>query len=101
MLDFGLLNWLDRSQVTYPAIFDQLAKPNGTFNGRDITMYVRRTNQLQLFGCLQEMVQVGFIDSRTIGCVASDVVLYVSLVFIIGVVAIRFFMAVLFGWFLS
>ena len=101
MLDFGLLNWLDRSQVTYPAFFDQLAKANGTFNGRDITMYVRRTNQLQLFSCLQETIQVGFIDSRTIGCVASDVVLYLSLVFIIGVVAIRFFMAVLFGWFIS
>jgi chitin synthase len=101
VLDFGLLNWLDRSQVTYPAFFDQLAKPNGTFNGKDITMYVQRTNQHQLLDCLQETIRVGYIDSRTIGCVASDVVLYLSLVFIIGVVAIRFFMAVLFGWFLS
>ena len=101
MLDFGLLNWLDRSQITYPTLFDQLAKANGTFNGKDITMYVQRTKQHQIFSCLQETIQVGFIDSRTIGCVASDVVLYVSLVFIIGVVAIRFFMAVLFGWFIS
>ncbi len=47
------------------------------------------------------ITRIGFIDSETIGCVASKVELYLSLVFIIGVVAIKFFMAVLFGWFLS
>ena len=41
----------------------------------------------------------GFIDIETIGCVASEVMLYLALVFIIGVVAIKFGMAVLFGWF--
>jgi chitin synthase len=51
--------------------------------------------------CLQDIIRVGFIDTQTIGCVASNVVLYISLVFIIGVVAIKFGMAVIFGWFLS
>ena len=75
--------------------------PNGTYNGRDITMQFYRSNQKSLGHCLQDIVTVGFIDTQSIGCVASEVVLYVSLVFIIGVVAIKFGMAVLFGWFFS
>ena len=45
--------------------------------------------------CLQDLVTIGFIDTSTIGCVASKVVLCLSLVFIIGVVAIRFVMVVM------
>jgi chitin synthase len=82
-------------------LYDELKAPNGTFNGKDITMWVYRSGVRQQFQCLQDTVTVGFIDTITIGCVASDVVLYVSLVFIIGVVAIKFCMAVIFGWFLS
>lgn len=59
------------------------------------------TNQRAVAECMLDVIRVGFIDSVTIGCIASDVVLYVSLAVIIGVVVIRFFMAVLFGWFLS
>ncbi|KAF8753934.1 Glycosyltransferase like family 2 [Rhizoctonia solani] len=50
---------------------------------------------------LKDLITVGFIDTSSIGCVASEVVLYVSLVFIIGVVSIKFAMAVIFGWFIS
>ncbi|KAG8816408.1 Chitin synthase, class 3 [Serendipita sp. 401] len=64
-------------------------------------MHLRRTNQMQLGYCLRDTIRVGFIDTQTIGCVASNVVLIVSLIFIIGVVAIKFAMAVIFGWFLS
>lgn len=74
---------------------------NGTFNGMDITMYIYRNKLKKYARCLQDIIQVGFVDSKTIGCVASDVVLYVSLVFIIGVVSIKFGMAVIFGWFVS
>jgi len=78
-----------------------MKNPDGTFNGRDITMMFLRNNQKHIGHCLQDVVTVGFIDTKTIGCVASSVVLYVSLVFIIGVVAIRFVMAVMFQWFYS
>lgn len=64
-------------------------------------MQIVRDSQRQLADCLVETVRVGFVDSETIGCVASSVVLYVSLVFIIGVVAIKFALAVTFGWVLS
>lgn len=101
VLDLGLLQWLSRAQVNYPRIFDDMKKANGTFNGKDMTMQFYRTNQQGLGHCLQDLVTIGFIDTNSIGCVASEVVLYLSLVFIVGVVAIRFFMAVMFQWFFS
>lgn len=96
-----MLKWLSRADVNFPSIFDELVKQDGTFNTRDITMQFYRNKQHDLGRCLQDIITVGFIDTNTIGCVASEVVLWVSLVFIIGVVTIRFAMAVLFGWFLS
>lgn len=101
VLDLNLLQWLDKKHVTYPDLFDQISKGNDTFRGHDITMMIYRTRQQSVARCLQDLTTVGFIDTNSIGCVASQVVLYVSLVFIIGVVSIRFGMAVLFGWFLS
>ncbi|TFK42082.1 glycosyltransferase family 2 protein [Crucibulum laeve] len=101
VLDLNLLQWLSRAQVNYPSIFDDMKKANGTYNNRDLTMVFLRTKQKNIGNCLQDLVTIGFIDTKTIGCVASEVVLYLSLVFIIGVVAIRFVMAVMFQWFFS
>ncbi|KAF9535696.1 glycosyltransferase family 2 protein [Crepidotus variabilis] len=101
VLDLNLLNWLSRAQVNYPRLFDDLKKPNGTYNGKDLTMLFYRTKQQPLGHCLQDLITIGFIDTNSIGCVASSVVLYLSLIFIIGVVAIRFIMAVMFQWFFS
>jgi len=98
VLDLNLLNWLTTAQVSYPPVFDALKRPNGTFNGKDLSMYFYRTNQRTLAHCLEDIITVGFIDTQSVGCVASDVVLYLSLIFIIGVVAIRFVMAVMFAW---
>lgn len=78
-----------------------MKRPDGTFNGKDLTMYFIRSKQKNIGHCLQDLVTIGFIDTNSIGCVASQVVLYLSLVFIIGVVAIRFVMAVMFQWFFS
>ena len=64
-------------------------------------MQMMRTHQQHLADCLVDIVRVGTIDSHSIGCVASDVVLYASLIVIIGVVVIKFSMAVIFGWFIS
>ena len=94
----NLLNWLTTAQVRYHPLFDVLKRPNGTFNAKDLSMYFYRTNQRTLGQCLEDIITVGFIDTQSVGCVASNVVLYLSLIFIIGVVAIRFVMAVMFAW---
>ncbi|RDB19306.1 Chitin synthase 3 [Hypsizygus marmoreus] len=101
VLDLNLLQWLSRAQVNYPTIFDQMKSANGTWNGKDLTMTLVRLGQQDVAHCLQDLITIGFIDTNSIGCVASSVVLYLSLIFIIGVVAIRFIMAVLFAWFFS
>ena len=101
VLDLNLLQWLSKAQVTYPALFDQMKTTNATYHAKDLTMLFTRTKQKQIGHCLQDIITIGFIDTKTIGCVASSVVLYISLIFIIGVVSIRFVMAVLFQWFFS
>ena len=101
VLDFNLLGWLDTSQVSYPAFFNTVRSRNATFAGQDITSYVERAKLDDIFLCFSDVIQVGFVDARSIGCVASDIVLYLSLVFILGAVGIKFGMAVVFGWFLS
>lgn len=87
--------------MQYPAFFDTVKNGNETYQNRDITMLMTRSGMDDIAACLSDVVRVGFIDSKSIGCVASDVVLYLSLIFIIGVVVIKFGMAVIFGWFLS
>ncbi|KAJ7146626.1 hypothetical protein C8R44DRAFT_845695, partial [Mycena epipterygia] len=100
VLDLELLAWLDPAQITFPSIFNDM-KVKGAYSNIDITMHLMRRNQMQLGHCLQDMISVGFIDTNSIGCVASQVLLYLSLIFILGVILIRFAMAVLFQWFFS
>lgn len=51
--------------------------------------------------CLVKTIRVGQIDTISIGCMFSEIVLYVSLVVILGVIVSKFALAVIFGWFLS
>jgi chitin synthase len=101
VIDMSLLQWLDPSQVSVPPFFDTMRNRNETFAGNDITALVERAGYTEMLECLVDVIQVGFVDSISIGCVASDIVLYLSLVFILGAVSIKFFMALYFGWFMS
>ncbi|KAJ7075591.1 chitin synthase [Mycena belliarum] len=101
VLDLELLAWLDPTQITYPAVFNEMKTAGSDWRNSDMTMRLMRTNQMALGHCLQDMITVGFIDTNSIGCVASQVLLYLSLIFIVGVVLIRFAMAVMFQWFFS
>ncbi|KAG2226467.1 hypothetical protein INT45_014211 [Circinella minor] len=51
--------------------------------------------------CLSMLIKVGSVDTLSIGCMTSEIVLYLSLVVILGVILTRFSLAVIFGWFLS
>lgn len=101
VLDLDRLQYLDKANINYPAFFDQLYPRNTTWANRDISSTAFKLHVTKEFDCLEQMVGVGQIDSQSIGCVASQVELYLSLVFILGVVLARFFMAVIFGWCLS
>ncbi|OZJ01637.1 Chitin synthase 3 [Bifiguratus adelaidae] len=50
---------------------------------------------------MADIIKVGVVDTSSIGCIASQIVLYASLCVILGVIIAKFALAVIFGWFLS
>lgn len=51
--------------------------------------------------CLVQVAKIGVIDSESVGCLMSHIVLYVSVAFIFSILAIKFLLAVYFEWFVS
>ena len=100
VLDLDLLAWFNTSQVSYPAEFDEL-RQNPAVKGVDVTHAFQSGSDKRLGQCLSEIIRVGSIDTETVGCIASKVVLYVSLVFILSIVLVKFFLALTFQWFFS
>lgn len=105
VLDLDLLEWFDETQVTIPARFTELrdrsTAANKAVHGRDITRAFQGSSDKQIAECLEQIIKVGSVDTDTVGCIASKVVLYVSLVLILSVVAARFVLAIIFQWFIS
>jgi chitin synthase len=104
VLDLDLLDWFDSSQVNIPTRFTELrdrsTAANKAVHGRDITRAFQTASDKQVAECLEEIIKVGSVDTETVGCIASKVVLYVSLVLILSVVAARFVLAIIFQWFI-
>lgn len=100
VLDLNLLTWFNTSQVSVPAEFDQI-RQNPAVRGVDVTLSMSSSRDKQIAQCLTEIIKVGSVDTATIGCIASEVVLYVSLAFILSIVVAKFLLALTFQWFLS
>ena len=100
VLDLDLLEWFNKSQVSYPSQFDDL-RTNPAIKGIDVTHAFQSGSNRALGQCLTEIIRVGSIDTETVGCIASKVVLYVSLVFILSIVMSKFLLAIAFQWFFS
>ncbi|KAF7712858.1 Chitin synthase [Penicillium ucsense] len=100
VLDLDLLRWFNPDQVQYPFEFDAL-RQNPDVRGVDLTYYLQSGDQKRIGKCLTQIIKVGSIDTDTVGCIASKVVLYVSLIFILSIVVVKFAFALLFQWFLA
>lgn len=100
VLDLDLLAWLNPEEVKWPEQFDSM-RQDSSIRGTDITHASQSAADKKVARCLSEIIRVGSIDTDTVGCIASKVVLYVSLVFILSIVMIKFVLALFFGWFLS
>jgi chitin synthase len=100
VLDLDLLRWFNSSEVTVPSAFEAL-RTNEAVRGVDVTHAFQSSEDKQIARCLSEIIRVGSIDTETVGCIASKVVLYVSLVFILSIVMVKFFLALFFGWIFS
>ncbi|PWN44567.1 hypothetical protein IE81DRAFT_10828 [Ceraceosorus guamensis] len=70
--------------------------------GRDATrMFTVNQDLKSAIPCLKEKYLAGRIDKITPGCFVSNLFLYASLTVILGLVFIRFLMAIWFSWFMS
>jgi len=69
--------------------------------GKDITHYVMAQGLKAQADCLSDVFAVAFVDTLTAGCFVSSIILYVSLIFIGGVVIVRFLIALFYGLFLG
>lgn len=105
VLDLNLLNWFNEDEVKIPDRFKELRDTttagNAAIRGRDVTRAFSNADDKQMAECFEEIIKVGTVDTETVGCIASKVVLYVSLALILSVVAARFGLALLFQWFFS
>ncbi|KAI1827981.1 glycosyltransferase family 2 protein [Xylaria intraflava] len=103
--DLDLLHWFNEAEVTIPDRFKELRNRTTTANaavhGRDVTRAFSNADDKLMAECFGEIIKVGTVDTETVGCIASKVVLYVSLVLILSVVVARFGLALLFQWFFS
>lgn len=100
VLDLNLINWISTDDVTYPDLFNRL-RDDETFKGHDISLVLTNAEERQAARCLTEILKVGSVDSKSIGCIISDVVLYVLLIFILSVVGIKFLMACYYRWYMA
>ncbi|KAH9454559.1 hypothetical protein MJO28_007558 [Puccinia striiformis f. sp. tritici] len=79
-----------------------MLQSNLTSMGKDATRLFTYSNDLHSsIPCLISRFRAGSIDKITPGCFISQLFLYVSLIVILGVVLVRFSMAIFFSWFLS
>ncbi|KAJ3320979.1 Chitin synthase, class 3, partial [Gonapodya sp. JEL0774] len=70
--------------------------------GGDLTSALSATTELRgKAQCLEEIFKIGVVDPTTPGCIVSQILLYVSLVVIIGVVVIKWALAVVFYYSIS
>lgn len=100
VLDLDLINWILNDDVTYPELFNNL-RDDDSFKGHDISLILSNSEDRKAAKCLTEIIKVGVVDSETIGCIASKIVLIVSLIFILSVVFVKFVVACYFRWYVS
>ncbi|KAI9259804.1 chitin synthase [Helicostylum pulchrum] len=108
VINLNLLQSLPQSVFSVPSdgLIQSILQNSSLYGGQDITHTVatHRTLSKQWTSeanCLLDVIKVGEIDTKSVGCIASDVVLYTSLIVILGVILVKFGLAVIFGWFLS
>lgn len=105
VLDLDILNWFNETQVAIPDRFKELRDTKSSVNqairGRDVTRMFQSSKDKQYAECFEQIIKVGSVDTETVGCIASKVVLYCALVLILSVVLARFSLALVFQWFIS
>jgi chitin synthase len=97
VLDLDKLAWFNTTDVDYASDFDAI-RQNKALRGQDVTASFTSKRDRQIGNCLTQIIRVGSVDTESIGCIASKVVLYVSLVFILAIVVSKFALALWYQW---
>ncbi|OLY83421.1 Chitin synthase 4 [Smittium mucronatum] len=98
VLDFSRLAWT-LSGVSLPDSVNSILE--STLDNPDITLLMNSMMTANVGGCLQDLLAIGYVDTFSLGCITSNIILYVSLIVILGAVFSKFLMAIYFGWFMS
>ncbi|VVT56323.1 uncharacterized protein SAPINGB_P004967 [Magnusiomyces paraingens] len=80
----------------------RLLEDSVKLRGKDISVMLSRSASSRAAGrCLVELAKIGVVDTDTLGCIASNLVLIISLTFIVSIVVVKFVFALYFEWFMS
>ncbi|KAI9276119.1 chitin synthase [Sporodiniella umbellata] len=108
VLNLNLLKSLPPTYFSVPkdGLISNILNNMDNYGGKDLTYVIQsyRGPGIQWSeeaNCLMKTIRVGQVDTMTVGCMISEIVLYVSLVVILAVIGAKFIFAVIFGWFLS
>jgi chitin synthase len=99
VIDLSRLKWL-RGTVSMSVVLAELMDLDKPYVGTDVSFYLRNLHP-NVSQCIISLLRVGMLDTRTPGCIASDVIMWLSLFVIIGVVVAKFSLALFFGWVVS
>lgn len=100
VIDLDLIDWIYTDSVNVPQRMYDI-RDDMSLRGRDVSVIFASSQDRHIAKCLTDIAKIGYVDSEQIGCIASKVVLYVSLVFIVGIVAVKFLFALYFRWFVA
>ncbi|CAO3694478.1 unnamed protein product [Rhizopus microsporus] len=108
VLNLNLLKALPRDYFKLPenGLILNILDNMDEFGGKDLTYMIQSYRAPGIrwqdeAECLLKTIRVGQVDTMSVGCMISEIVLYVSLVVILAVIGAKFILAVIFGWFLS
>lgn len=100
VVDLGRLKLFKDVELVEP--LKTVVRHAAEFYGHDISAVMSATSANRDAGkCLVELAKVGLIETDSVGCITSHVVLYLSLTFILTIVLVKFAFALYFEWFLS
>ncbi|OUM59883.1 glycosyltransferase family 2 protein [Piromyces sp. E2] len=94
-----ITDYLSTGLTTFGSKFSDTIRYKETM---DITYTVTKNKKFKDSAkCINELYKVGTIGKNTSGCIVSNIVLVLTFVFVIGVIFIKFCMALVFNWFLK
>ncbi|KAJ3259390.1 hypothetical protein HK103_002293 [Boothiomyces macroporosus] len=95
-----MTTYLKNGVAMFGPDYDKVIK---TYLGKDATKYfaLQSVDGPAIGDCLAQVFVVGRLEQNSAGCWASQGILLISLIIVLGLVLIKFFFAVYFQWFIS